>query len=566
MIKKIEVPNTFVDTAGALDKALGHPEKLMHFSETENVWAVKYDCLFKRIISFEYQGKTYLRIIFRHYSRRKIEKIIVYMFADEGERNINSTLDKEWAKENDYWHYAMSYREGVELAYRADIKNCQVDNQIDWIFDTVTNQKLRMYAFDLLEHGSNNYYFNHIFTTLSVEKIKEMETPKPKSTSNKSRDLPSTSMYEQAIYYNVKNFFPDAINRAQIVDDDGCFEEADVFIPSIKVAIEYDGKPWHAGKTRKDKDEQKNRFFNKLGIYVIRVRDMGLPELSPFSGTLFYHAKDSHTNQFVTQVINHLALFIVDSSELHEELKDFHLSYEEYLEQRPRIAAPLFCEKKENNFTNHPAFNYWDFEKNGELNPENIEPSSNVFAWFKCPEGKSICECIQLIPGAETKTADSKVVCEVIFSVCPLANSIDLYKHRANCGKGCNYLESNISEFLYNYIVTKSRNEGIGVFTKQYVQHNPRMSFVAAKCYLQADEEGKKRFCEVFAPYNPYQGSNTILLREFVIDSKEDESYLQQLNEIVRKRGSRYVLRDGVYTLEMLPIEELLKELSNRKQ
>ena len=446
MIEKIDVPQSYIDTTGAFERALSHPKKLLYYSERDNVWTKQYACLFKRIISFEYQDKTYLRIIFKHYKRRKIEKITVYLFADQGPRNAQppSNYDSEWTKENDYWHYALICREGVELAFKANIKNCQIDNQIDWIFDTAMKQNLRMYAVELLEQGSNNYYLAHLFNTLSAEEVKELETPKPKTTSNRSRDLPSTSMYEQAIYYNVKNFFPDTINRAQIVDDDGCFEEADVFIPSIKIAIEYDGKPWHASKSRKEKDEQKNRFLNNLGIYVIRVRDAGLPELSPFSGALFYHDKDSHTNQFVTQVINHLALFVANSNKLHEKLKNFHLSYEGYLDQRPRIAAPLFCEKKENNFTNHPAYKYWDFERNGELNPENIEPGSNVFAWFKCPEGKNICECIQLVPRPEVKMSDGSVVYEEVFSLCPLVSNLDFYNHRTNCGKGCNYLESRV--------------------------------------------------------------------------------------------------------------------------
>lgn len=60
--------------------------------------------------------------------------------------------------------------------------------------------------------------------------------------SNKDEKLirQSTSFYEQAIFYYVRKFFPDALNRYQI-ECAGNKVEIDIFVPSIKVGIEYDG-------------------------------------------------------------------------------------------------------------------------------------------------------------------------------------------------------------------------------------------------------------------------------------------------------------------------------------
>lgn len=47
-----------------------------------------------------------------------------------------------------------------------------------------------------------------------------------------------TSFPEQAIYYYVRRFYTDAINGYREIFDNN---ELDVYIPSIKVGIEYDG-------------------------------------------------------------------------------------------------------------------------------------------------------------------------------------------------------------------------------------------------------------------------------------------------------------------------------------
>ena len=55
-----------------------------------------------------------------------------------------------------------------------------------------------------------------------------------------------TSFNEQAIYYYVRKYFNDCINRYR---EKGF--EIDVYIPSLKLGIEYDGYPWH-NDTEKD--------------------------------------------------------------------------------------------------------------------------------------------------------------------------------------------------------------------------------------------------------------------------------------------------------------------------
>ena len=56
-----------------------------------------------------------------------------------------------------------------------------------------------------------------------------------------------TSFQEQSFYYYIKKIFIDAINGYTEIFNNGM--ELDIFIPSLKMGIEYDGKAWHNEKS-----------------------------------------------------------------------------------------------------------------------------------------------------------------------------------------------------------------------------------------------------------------------------------------------------------------------------
>ncbi len=76
-----------------------------------------------------------------------------------------------------------------------------------------------------------------------------------------------TSFPEQAVFFYVKQYFPDAINGDRSALDG---KELDVFIPSQRIAVEYDGQAWHRDKR---KDEEKNALCEKRGIVLYRIRE-----------------------------------------------------------------------------------------------------------------------------------------------------------------------------------------------------------------------------------------------------------------------------------------------------
>ena len=60
-----------------------------------------------------------------------------------------------------------------------------------------------------------------------------------------------SSFAEHAFYYYCKQLFPDTISLYREIFDNGM--ELDIFIPSLKLAIEYDGIAFHKGKIERTK-------------------------------------------------------------------------------------------------------------------------------------------------------------------------------------------------------------------------------------------------------------------------------------------------------------------------
>ena len=83
----------------------------------------------------------------------------------------------------------------------------------------------------------------------------------------------STSFDEQAIFYYLRKVFSDVVNR-----DVSLGFELDIYIPSLKIAIEYDGIRWHESDRKLDIDNQKDDkcILNNISLY--RFRDPSLKD------------------------------------------------------------------------------------------------------------------------------------------------------------------------------------------------------------------------------------------------------------------------------------------------
>ena len=149
--------------------------------------------------------------------------------------------------------------------------------------------------------------------------------------------------------------------------------ELDIYIPSIKTAIEYDGVYYH--KNRVKADFLKNELCKKLGIKLYRIRENGLSSLNDTSINFFYNPHN--ITEFET-LINTIIITLFHK-QINVDIK--------------KDNAAINClvsttEKANSIMTTHPhLIAEWHPTKNKSLKPEHVTAGSNKKVWWMCKYG-----------------------------------------------------------------------------------------------------------------------------------------------------------------------------------
>ena len=173
-----------------------------------------------------------------------------------------------------------------------------------------------------------------------------------------------TSFPEQAIYYYVKKIYKDTRNS----DQDTIGMELDIYIPSIKTAIEYDGRHWH---DKSKTDEQKNQLCLQNHIRLIRIREKGLK---------FY--TDCENIVRTGQSVASLEKCIYDI--LKKISKNVSLSVD--LNRDEAAILESYISKRKNNSLaeKYPKLaKEWDIKRNGDLTADMVSYGSLKEGWWK---------------------------------------------------------------------------------------------------------------------------------------------------------------------------------------
>lgn len=176
-----------------------------------------------------------------------------------------------------------------------------------------------------------------------------------------------TSFPEYAILYYLKNL---GIEAFQSYKEFGY--ELDIYIPSLKTAIEYDGSYWH--KTKFKADLKKNLNCKKNGILLFRIREESLPNLNDSS--IDYFVKDNGSN--LSEIIRKVLADILNI-EINVDIQRDYTSIENLREQTTKIESILI--------TNPNLVKEWNFKKNAKLLPEHVTANSAKKVWWICEKG-----------------------------------------------------------------------------------------------------------------------------------------------------------------------------------
>ena len=211
-----------------------------------------------------------------------------------------------------------------------------------------------------------------------------------------------TSFPEQAIFYYIKECFPDAISRYRDIFKNNM--ELDIFIPSLKVGIEYDGLAFH-DKNRLKADNDKYIICRKNGISLIRVMETKKPDVF----RLYDHKIEIPNGQ--RKYLNGAITFLCSKlgKDVDVDIERDRVKITEYLSLRKGNLADEYPE----------LVKEWDYDFNYPLRPENFPSHSNERVGWVCGKcghkwviginsrtGKQVTGC----PKCSGKTARSKQI------------------------------------------------------------------------------------------------------------------------------------------------------------
>ncbi len=183
----------------------------------------------------------------------------------------------------------------------------------------------------------------------------------------------SISFPEKAIVYYLKkvdnnileSYTPDCLKGKEI----------DIYIPSKKIGIEYDGKNWHNDPNR---DMEKNKLCKKNNIMLYRIRESGCPKLDGYSIDIYYDSNNSYIN--LNEPIKKLIIDIyntkIDVDIERDKIKIYELLIYTIKSNSLESVYPDIARE-------------WDYKKNKPLTPNQFYCTSSRKVWWKCEKGHS---------------------------------------------------------------------------------------------------------------------------------------------------------------------------------
>lgn len=202
------------------------------------------------------------------------------------------------------------------------------------------------------------------------QKLKR-EIQKSLDIKNKGAIRPQnrTSFPEQAIFFYISKHHKDALNGYTEIFENGM--ELDIYIPSLRTAIEYDGIVWHNTEKTYAREQQKFAICRAHGIRLIRIKE-----------------NEEHTKGDTCDIL----LFCKSSlDETITQLREYLDLPDDIDSERNRIIIEegyLSALKQNSISAQNPALaKEWHPNKNGNLSPDMFQPHSSQKVWWMCEQG-----------------------------------------------------------------------------------------------------------------------------------------------------------------------------------
>ena len=183
-----------------------------------------------------------------------------------------------------------------------------------------------------------------------------------------------TSYGEQFIYWSFKQLYPDnTVNRFKTSNK----VEYDIYIPSIRLAIEYSGEFWHSNSI--DKDIHKKQLAEKSNVrFIDIIEDIKLVDMIVEHNHFEYNSRNNQDDSLICIVTAIIQQYGHSASEI-----DFDL----VKQQATEYSKGKIEYEKSLEYTHPNIAKEWHPTLNGDLKPTDITHGSNKKVWWKC----SVC-------------------------------------------------------------------------------------------------------------------------------------------------------------------------------
>ena len=192
-----------------------------------------------------------------------------------------------------------------------------------------------------------------------------------------------TSFAEQAVFYYIKQVYPDAISRCSDILPGRM--ELDIYIPSLQLAIEYDGSYWH--KNKQKSEQEKYRLCSEQGIKLIRIKEE-IQDGTPLTADMIYHTEKLDNRKNLEQLIRYLMDQIDPSSNFWSRKIPSHVHSTVAIDLQKdqfkimKYATPLT--EKSLAVLRPDLAKEWHPIKNEDLTPDMVTLGSDLKVWWKC--------------------------------------------------------------------------------------------------------------------------------------------------------------------------------------
>lgn len=197
------------------------------------------------------------------------------------------------------------------------------------------------------------------------------------------------SFAEKAIFFYIKKVFKDAIDnyRPKWLEK----LEMDIYIDSLKLAIEYDGSYYHNNKKSIKRDLKKEEILKKLDIKLIRVaEDNSKSYKKPINAENYFKIFTTGKNNSLNKSINNIFMFIKSNYSLSEDIinKIDNLDIDIDKDNIKILELMEFILIENSLAVKYPEIaKEWHPTKNGNLNPNQFSFGTDKKVWWKCKLG-----------------------------------------------------------------------------------------------------------------------------------------------------------------------------------